>query len=193
MKDEPMKDERIKNFFSSLIAVSSLIALPVYALAQRRSGTDAKGHRDRRRIRPSWPKQTGQLEAELAACRKSWSRWPANAKSRSGAVGCGRQAAHPRRAIARPKNDALKAQQKNLAALVQAALRLSRTPPEAMVMMPGDVDADDESGARAEDDDRQHQAGNREHPACSSDGIADSSKPKSPKTAMRWPASRKKR
>ena len=36
------------------------------------------------------------------------------------------------------KNEALKASRKNLGALVNAALSLSRTPPEAMVFMPGD-------------------------------------------------------
>ncbi len=36
------------------------------------------------------------------------------------------------------KNAALKARRKDLAALMQAALALSRTPPEAMIMMPGD-------------------------------------------------------
>jgi septal ring factor EnvC (AmiA/AmiB activator) len=37
------------------------------------------------------------------------------------------------------KSEALKARQKDLNGLIQAALRLSRTPPEAMVMMPGDM------------------------------------------------------
>ncbi|MDE3016743.1 MAG: peptidoglycan DD-metalloendopeptidase family protein [Pseudomonadota bacterium] len=37
------------------------------------------------------------------------------------------------------KNKTLVAQRGNLAALVQAALRLSRTPPEAVIMMPGDA------------------------------------------------------
>jgi len=37
------------------------------------------------------------------------------------------------------KNTALKTHHKNLAALVQAALRLSQTPPEALVMMPDDT------------------------------------------------------
>lgn len=37
------------------------------------------------------------------------------------------------------KQDALAGRKKELAALVQAALRLSRTPPEAIIMMPGDT------------------------------------------------------
>jgi septal ring factor EnvC (AmiA/AmiB activator) len=36
------------------------------------------------------------------------------------------------------KNEALAVRKNNLAALIQAALRLSRTPPEAVVLMPGD-------------------------------------------------------
>lgn len=41
----------------------------------------------------------------------------------------------------RQKNTALSAQRKKLEALVQAALHMSRMPPEAMVMLPGDKEA----------------------------------------------------
>ncbi len=36
------------------------------------------------------------------------------------------------------KNSALKAHRKELGSLLQAALAISRTPPESMIMMPGD-------------------------------------------------------
>lgn len=38
------------------------------------------------------------------------------------------------------KSDSIKSQRNELSGLVQAALKLSRTPPEAMVMMPGDTE-----------------------------------------------------
>ncbi|MBY0408134.1 MAG: peptidoglycan DD-metalloendopeptidase family protein, partial [Rickettsiales bacterium] len=83
--------------------------------------------------------ESKKVEAELASLQAELVKLAANAQKAESALSSAEEKLRILAAEVTIKEKQLKTREKHLSGLVQASISLSHTPPEAMVMMPGDV------------------------------------------------------
>jgi len=118
--------------FSSLI-VHPLLASPRNDLEQTRKDMEASQARQE-----TLTEQSRKLENELRDLKQKLAKTAEAIQNGEVDLSTTEDKLHILNDQLQTKNMALKAHRKELASLLQSALALSRTPPEAMIMMPGD-------------------------------------------------------
>ena len=144
MKDEQMKDEPIRNIvvrYRSLLLCSSFIcssfiAFPLHASVKDELKHTQKAIEQSEEKQAQLAEQTEQLQAELKDLQASMVTLADAIQKGEADISDTEEKLRILNEQLKEKNAALKQHQKNLEYLIQAALSLSRTPAEAMIMMP---------------------------------------------------------
>jgi septal ring factor EnvC (AmiA/AmiB activator) len=118
----------------AVLAVSPVYASPKDELAQTHKEIEQGNGRQAK-----LNQQQAALQKELDALQQRLVELARNVQESEAALSAAEDKLRILGEQLQKKNDALKARRKDLGTLVQGALHLSRLPPEAMVMMPGDV------------------------------------------------------
>jgi len=125
-------------FIVSSFIVSSFIVTPTLASSKDDLEQTRQDMEQARTRQAALAEQSRTLQGKLHDIQEKLVQTAAAIQSGEDDLSASEEKLHILNEQLQEKNAALKARRKDLASMLQAALALSRTPPEAMIMMPGD-------------------------------------------------------